>query len=165
MKLKSRGLGRKELIMDFREYDVTREGDDVLVSGTIKKPVHWDFSIRMSPDDIPGMLKVAFSPATIGMFFRWLNPFKKTKVDEDAAGASAGKPAASSARASAATGAASSNAAAAAAAADADGAQGAAASEGEQADPNSRAAKKAARAAAKAEKKAGKSDEEEGTAA
>lgn len=159
MKLKSRGLGRKELIMDFREYEVTRDGDEVLVSGTIKKPVHWDFSIRMGPDDIPGMIKVGLSPATIGMFFRWLNPFKKTKVDEDAAGASTDKPAASSARASAATAATSSSAAGADIASEATG------GEGDEADPNSRAAKKAAKAAAKAEKKAGKSDDEEGTAA
>lgn len=83
MKLRSRGLGRKELEMDFREYEVKREDDDVLITGTIKKPVHWDFSIRMSPEDIPGMIKVAISPATIGMFFRWLNPFKKrSKGDE-----------------------------------------------------------------------------------
>lgn len=85
MKLRSRGLGRKELEMDFREYDVTREGDEVLISGTIKKPVHWDFSIRMSPEDIPGMIKVGLSPATIGMFFRWLNPFRKRNVVEDEA--------------------------------------------------------------------------------
>lgn len=157
MKLKSRGLGRKELIMDFREYEVTRDGDEVLVSGTIKKPVHWDFSIRMSPDDIPGMLKVALSPATIGMFFRWLNPFKKTNLDEDAAGASADKPAASSARTSSSTG-------AAATAADA-AANRTEEATAEEADPNSRSAKKAAKAAAKAEKKASKSDNEEGTAA
>lgn len=160
MKLKSRGLGRKELIMDFREYEVTRDGDEVLVTGTIKKPVHWDFSIRMSPDDIPGMIKVGLSPATIGMFFRWLNPFKKTKVDEDEAGASADKPAASSPRSSAGTGAAASSSAAAADASSAE--EGAA---DEEADPNSRAAKKAAKAAAKAEKKADKSRDEEGTAA
>lgn len=90
MKLKSRGLGRKELIMDFREYEVTRDGDEVLVSGTITKPVHWDFSIRMSPDDIPGMLKVALSKATIGMFFRWLNPFKRRNKGEDEEGGVSG---------------------------------------------------------------------------
>ncbi|RIK06119.1 MAG: hypothetical protein DCC49_11785 [Acidobacteria bacterium] len=157
MKLKSRGLGRKELIMDFREYEVTREGDEVLVTGTIKKPVHWDFSIRMSPDDIPGMLKVALSPATIGMFFRWLNPFKKTKVDEDAAGASTDKPAASSARTSAAASARSADG-------ESEEADAEVAETAGEADPNSRAAKKAAKAAAKAEKKASKSDEE-GTAA
>lgn len=162
MKLRSRGLGRKELIMDFREYDVTRDGDEVLVSGTIKKPVHWDFSIRMTPDDIPGMLKVAFSPATIGMFFRWLNPFKKTKVEEDSAGASREKPATSSARTTAA-GAAGSSAAVGTTEADADSA-GETTATGE-ADPNSRSARKAARAAAKAAKKAGKSGNENGTAA
>lgn len=161
MKLKSRGLGRKELIMDFREYEVTRDGDEVLVTGTIKKPVHWDFSIRMSPDDIPGMIKVGLSPATIGMFFRWLNPFKKTKVDEDAAGASADKPAATSARTSSA---ASASGAAGSLSSAAGTANAESVDEADEADPNSRAAKKAAKAAAKAEKKAAKTDEE-GTAA
>jgi len=46
MRLRSRGLGRKELVMDFREYETIREGDEVVVVGTIRDPVNWDFSIR-----------------------------------------------------------------------------------------------------------------------
>lgn len=156
MKLRSRGLGRKELIMDFREYDVTREGDEVLVTGTIKKPVHWDFSIRMSPDDIPGMLKVAFAPATIGMFFRWLNPFKKTKADGDEAG-QAGKSGASSTGTSSPSRTTTDELDQNAIGQDAT---------GEKERPNSRAEKKAAKAAAKASRKAARSSsDEEGTAA
>ena len=52
MRLTSRGLGRKELVMDFREYDVIRNGDEILVVGTINEPVHWDFTIRMCEDDL-----------------------------------------------------------------------------------------------------------------
>ena len=59
MKLKSRGLGRKELVMDFREYTVRREGDEIVILGTIREPVHWDFSIRMCEDDLAGVAQVA----------------------------------------------------------------------------------------------------------
>jgi hypothetical protein len=59
VKLKSRGLGRKELVMDFREYTVRREGDEIVIMGTIREPVHWDFSIRMCEDDLAGVAQVA----------------------------------------------------------------------------------------------------------
>lgn len=70
MKLKSRGLGRKELVMDFREYDVTIEDGELVISGTIHEPVHWDFSIRMCEDDVPGVARVALRKATIGMLLK-----------------------------------------------------------------------------------------------
>ena len=44
--------------MDFREYEVARDGDEVVVSGTIREPVNWDFTIRINGDDIPGMLRL-----------------------------------------------------------------------------------------------------------
>lgn len=71
MKVKSRGLGRKELVMDLRRYDLSRDGDDMLVSGMITEPVNWDFTIRMTPGDIPGMLRVAASRHTLGLGARW----------------------------------------------------------------------------------------------
>ncbi len=58
MRLKSRGLGRKELIMDFREYEVVVEGDEIVVKGTIREPVNWDFSIRVCQDDLAGLAKI-----------------------------------------------------------------------------------------------------------
>lgn len=58
MRLKSRGLGRKELIMDFREYEVVIEGDEIIVKGTIREPVNWDFSIRVCQDDLAGLAKI-----------------------------------------------------------------------------------------------------------
>ncbi len=72
MKLRSRGLGRKELIMDFRRYDIERDGDEVLITGTITEPVTWDFSIRIERDDMPGLIKVARSKAMVSLFFDWL---------------------------------------------------------------------------------------------
>ena len=72
MKLRSRGLGRRELLMDFREYDIARDGDEVVVSGTIREPVNWDFTIRFSGDDIPGMLRVGLHRHTLSLAARWI---------------------------------------------------------------------------------------------
>lgn len=57
--------------MDFREYEITRDGDDVVVSGTIREPVNWDFTIRMTGDDIPGMLRLGLHRHTLAMAARW----------------------------------------------------------------------------------------------
>lgn len=86
MKLKSRGLGRKELTMDFREYEVLTDGDELLIVGTIHEPVHWDFSIRVCEDDLPGLARVALRRRTIGLVLRSF--FKRKKkhhwtVDRD----------------------------------------------------------------------------------
>lgn len=70
MRLKSRGLGRKELVMDFREYQVVREGDEIVVVGTIHEPVRWDFSIRVCEDDLAGMLKLALKRPTRKLLLR-----------------------------------------------------------------------------------------------
>ena len=70
MRLKSRGLGRKELVMDFREYAVIREDDEAIVVGTIRDPVNWDFTIRFCEDDIVGMTKLILRPAMIGLLLR-----------------------------------------------------------------------------------------------
>lgn len=72
MKLRSRGLGRRELLMDFREYEIARDGDDVVVSGTIREPVNWDFTIRISGEDIPGMLRVGLHRQTLSLAARWI---------------------------------------------------------------------------------------------
>jgi len=77
MKLKSRGLGRKELTMDFREYTVVRDGDEIMIVGTIREPVHWDFTIRMCEDDLAGVVKVALMKPTIGLLLR--AAFKRNK--------------------------------------------------------------------------------------
>ncbi len=77
MRLQSRGLGRKELIMDFREYSVTRQDDEIIISGTITEPVHWDFSIRMCEDDLAGITHVAARRPLIALIIRSL--FKRQK--------------------------------------------------------------------------------------
>ncbi len=71
MRLRSRGLGRKELVMDFREYKIVREGEELVVVGTIRDPVNWDFTIRVCEDDIIGMRRLMFSPRSLGLLVRF----------------------------------------------------------------------------------------------
>jgi hypothetical protein len=77
MRLRSRGLGRKELVMDFREYEVVREGDELVVVGTIRDPVNWDFTIRICEDDVPGILNLTTRPSMLSTLARAL--FKRRK--------------------------------------------------------------------------------------
>jgi hypothetical protein len=78
MRLRSRGLGRKELVMDFREYEVVQEGDELVVVGTIRDPVNWDFTIRVCEDDVPGLIHLALRPAMIKALLRSIfKPRKK----------------------------------------------------------------------------------------
>jgi hypothetical protein len=72
VRLKSRGLGRKELVMDFREYEVIREGDEIVVVGQIRDPVNWDFSIRLCEDDLAGIVRLACNPRMLGLLLRAL---------------------------------------------------------------------------------------------
>jgi hypothetical protein len=58
--------------MDFREYDAVREGDEVVIVGTIRDPVNWDFGIRVCQDDIPGMLRLMLRKSLISLAIRWL---------------------------------------------------------------------------------------------
>ena len=78
MRLRSKGLGRREMVMDFREYEVLVEGDELVVVGIIRDPVTWDFSIRFCEDDYPAIFKLAFHPQTLKAVWRaFLNRFRK----------------------------------------------------------------------------------------
>lgn len=65
MRLRSKGLGRREMVMDFREYELLLEGNELVVVGTIRDPVTWDFSIRFCEDDYLAIVKLAFHPQTL----------------------------------------------------------------------------------------------------
>jgi len=60
MKLWSRGLGKTELIMDFRYYQMKNypATENVYIIGKITDPVNWEFRITLEPDDIPGLIKM-----------------------------------------------------------------------------------------------------------
>ena len=77
MRLRSRGLGRKELVLDFREYEVVRVDDELVVVGTIRDPVNWDFTIRICEDDVAGMTRLVLRRSMIGLLLRAF--FKRKK--------------------------------------------------------------------------------------
>lgn len=79
MRLRSRGLGRKELVMDFREYELVRQDDELVIVGRIRDPVSWDFTIRVCEDDIPGMVGLVFRRPMLGLLLRAL--FKRRPHD------------------------------------------------------------------------------------
>jgi len=56
--------------MDFREYEVVRDGDEIVIVGTIRDPVTWDFSIRVCEDDVPGMTKLILRKGMLGLLLR-----------------------------------------------------------------------------------------------
>lgn len=98
MKLWSRGLGKQQLHMDFMRYEITRDGDEVVISGRIVEPVNWDFWIRFSEDDVPGLIRVARNRNLVGMVLRryrrklgrlllfWRRPKTETAEEPDKAG-------------------------------------------------------------------------------
>jgi hypothetical protein len=79
MRLRSRGLGRKELVLDFREYEVVRVEDELVVVGTIRDPVNWDFTIRICEDDVPGMTWLVLRRSMVGLLLRSF--FRRKKRD------------------------------------------------------------------------------------
>jgi hypothetical protein len=89
MKLWSRGLGKQELKMNLMNYDVRRDGQEVVISGRIIDPVNWEFWIRFDEDDVPGLIRVGKNPSVIGMvgrhflkkLFFWRRPAEKAALD------------------------------------------------------------------------------------
>jgi hypothetical protein len=63
MKLWSKGLGRTEVTMDFRYYKLIKDkkNGDLVVIGNMQDPVTWEFTLRLEPDDIAGLVKLLFN--------------------------------------------------------------------------------------------------------
>jgi hypothetical protein len=72
MKLWSRGLGRTEVLMDFRYYKTIKdvESDNVFIIGSMQDPVNWEFRITFSPDDVPGLIKTFFNFSMIKLLIK-----------------------------------------------------------------------------------------------
>jgi hypothetical protein len=85
MKLWSRGLGQQELKMDFMRYTISKEGQEVVISGRITDPVNWDFWIRFDENDVPGLVRVATNRKVIGLvgrrWFKKLLPFRRRHAE------------------------------------------------------------------------------------
>ncbi len=72
MKLWSRGLGRTEVMMDFRYYKLLREpgSRDLFIIGRMRDPVNWEFRITLQPEDLPGFMKIFFQFAMLKFILR-----------------------------------------------------------------------------------------------
>ena len=75
MKMWSQGLGKNELVVDFRKYKVIEETNpdnvtETVIKGITKEPVKWEFQIRVRPEDMPGFLNIFFKPATLFFILR-----------------------------------------------------------------------------------------------
>ena len=70
MRVWSKGLGTRELVIDFAKSSITREGDKVLVRGVIQEPIAWNFEITLSKEDVPGLFNVIVSTAVLSHFAR-----------------------------------------------------------------------------------------------
>lgn len=76
MKMWSQGLGKNELVVDFRHYKVVEEVNkenvrETIIKGITNEPVKWEFLIRMNRDDFSGLMNIVFKPATL--FFAMKN--------------------------------------------------------------------------------------------
>ncbi len=72
MKLWSRGLGKSEVLMDFRDYKTMKdpESDSVFIIGSMQDPVNWEFKITLTPEDIPGLMKIFFNFSMIKLLIK-----------------------------------------------------------------------------------------------
>ena len=68
MKLWSRGLGPRELVMDFTHYAVRRSDDGgIEIFGVTEQPVSWEFRVHIGEEDIPGIASSS-QPLRLGYF-------------------------------------------------------------------------------------------------
>jgi len=70
MRMWSQGLGKNELVVDFTNYKVveTVNEDNVtetIIKGVTNEPVQWEFQIRMTREDLSGLMNIVFKPATL----------------------------------------------------------------------------------------------------
>ena len=67
MKLWSRGLGKQEILMDFRYCKTLKDPEtgNMMVIGNMQRPVTWEFKITFQPEDIGGIVKLVFCPSML----------------------------------------------------------------------------------------------------
>lgn len=70
MRFWSKGLGERELVIDLSKGKLTLEEGKVLMRGTIKEPVAWNYEITLFKEDVRGILRVALSIQGIVYFMK-----------------------------------------------------------------------------------------------
>ena len=61
MKFWSEGLGKKDLVMELADADLEREGDAIILTGTIHQPAEWAYKVTMGLSDWNVVLTTATS--------------------------------------------------------------------------------------------------------
>ncbi len=72
MKIRSRGLGRRELEMDLREFTVERDGTGVLMKGVTHAPITWETTVWMGPRDVGPVLRMGLHLAMLRLGLAWV---------------------------------------------------------------------------------------------
>ncbi len=77
MKLWSRGLGKTEVYMDFRQYQSLKDpkSENILIIGNMQDPVTWEFKITLQPEDIAGVMKMLFNFSMIKFVIKNLHQY------------------------------------------------------------------------------------------
>lgn len=76
MKLWSKGLGTKTLVLNLREGVPNVASDGLMIKGTIKEPVWWDYTITMTDQDLIDILEVAVNEETVAYLQTVDRPWK-----------------------------------------------------------------------------------------
>jgi len=63
----SKGLGKRELNINFAKCDVTLGEGNVYVKGKLY-PTLWDCRVTFTPDDVPGLLNMILSRPVLVLF-------------------------------------------------------------------------------------------------
>ena len=71
MQVWSRGLGRTELSMNpaLCQVKADPETGEVIVYGNVTEPVNWEFKGIITPEDVPGFIRLAFSFCMLKLIF------------------------------------------------------------------------------------------------
>ncbi|MGC8464152.1 MAG: hypothetical protein ACP5P9_10860 [Acidimicrobiales bacterium] len=72
MKIRSRGLGRRELEMDLREFTVERDGTGVLLKGVTHAPITWETTVWVGPRDVGTILRMAAHLSMLRLGMAWV---------------------------------------------------------------------------------------------
>ena len=92
MKIRSRGLGKRELEMNLREFTVDRDGTGVLLKGVTHAPITWETTVWVGPRDVGPILRMALHLAMLRLGLGWV--LRRPDVPaEDHSGERMGQPA------------------------------------------------------------------------
>lgn len=61
MRFWSDGLGKRDLVMELRDAALDREGEAIILTGTIHQPAEWAYKVTMELGDWTTVLKTATS--------------------------------------------------------------------------------------------------------